>query len=303
VAGLPRAPLSLRASLRRARRLLFVFGVGYFLHLPYLSLWKTVGAASPAERALLFACDALQVIAATQLFVLVLQWVAGRFQERGDARAIFPDIYAVITRTVRDGIAQGLFLEPDFISRLAGCFASLYVETLSRSLAGTAQDSSAWGLAYERARAEGSLPAEHAGLGISAHINFDLALGIYQTITRLGAESDPAMLARFKHDHDAVNVLLEKSLPECLMRLAAHREPAPLRHAPDHVHPQQVARARLGQRVGAAGCAGRGGAPDHPRQDEPHRAARGPVDQRPLPHGLDAGALSAAPGFRSGNTC
>ena len=47
VAGLPRAPLSLRASLRRARRLLFVLGVGYFLHLPYFSVWKTLGAASP----------------------------------------------------------------------------------------------------------------------------------------------------------------------------------------------------------------------------------------------------------------
>jgi fucose 4-O-acetylase-like acetyltransferase len=78
VAGLPRAPLSLRASVRRARRLLFVLGVGYFLHLPYFSLWKTVGASSPAERALLFACDALQVIALTQLLVLALQWVAGR---------------------------------------------------------------------------------------------------------------------------------------------------------------------------------------------------------------------------------
>jgi hypothetical protein len=78
VAGLPRAPLSLRASLRRARRLLFVLGVGYFLHLPYFSLLKTLGSSTPAERAALFACDALQVIAATQLLVLGLQWVAGR---------------------------------------------------------------------------------------------------------------------------------------------------------------------------------------------------------------------------------
>ncbi|HSD65713.1 MAG TPA: heparan-alpha-glucosaminide N-acetyltransferase domain-containing protein [Vicinamibacteria bacterium] len=82
VAGLPRAPLSPRAGLRRARRLAFVLGVGYFLHLPYFSLWKTLGAASPAERAALLACDALQVIAATQLFVLVLQWVAGRHWTR-----------------------------------------------------------------------------------------------------------------------------------------------------------------------------------------------------------------------------
>ena len=82
VAGLPRAPLSLRAGLRRARRLLFVLGVGYYLHLPYFSLWKTLGAATSAERALLFACDALQVIAATQLFVLLLQWLAGRHWTR-----------------------------------------------------------------------------------------------------------------------------------------------------------------------------------------------------------------------------
>jgi hypothetical protein len=78
VAGLPRAPLSLKASLRRARRLLFVLGVGYFLHLPYVSLWKTLAAASPAEKAALFACDALQVIAVTQLFVIALQGAARR---------------------------------------------------------------------------------------------------------------------------------------------------------------------------------------------------------------------------------
>ncbi len=82
VAGLPRAPLSLHASARRARRLLFVLGVGYFLHLPYGSFWKIVGNATPAERAALFACDALQVIAVTQLVVLGLQWLAGRHWTR-----------------------------------------------------------------------------------------------------------------------------------------------------------------------------------------------------------------------------
>lgn len=77
VAGLPRAPLSLSASLRRARRLLFVLLVGYALHLPYFSLWKTL-QATPAERAALLACDALQAIAVTQLAVLLLQWPFGR---------------------------------------------------------------------------------------------------------------------------------------------------------------------------------------------------------------------------------
>lgn len=77
VAGLPRAPLSVTASLRRAKRLLFVLGVGYAIHLPYFSLWKTL-SATPAEKAALFACDALQVIAVTQLAVLGVQWIFGR---------------------------------------------------------------------------------------------------------------------------------------------------------------------------------------------------------------------------------
>jgi hypothetical protein len=77
VAGLPRAPLSPPAALRRARRLLFVWGVGYALVLPYLSLWKTLGV-TPDERARLLACDALHVIALSQLLALGLQLVFPR---------------------------------------------------------------------------------------------------------------------------------------------------------------------------------------------------------------------------------
>jgi uncharacterized membrane protein len=76
-AGLPRAPLSARASLRRARRLLFVLGVGYALNLPYFSWWKIRLAATTAEQAAALACHALQVIAVTQLLVLALQWLLG----------------------------------------------------------------------------------------------------------------------------------------------------------------------------------------------------------------------------------
>jgi hypothetical protein len=78
VAGLPRAPLSVRASIRRARRLLFVLGVGYALNLPYLSIWKSLLEATAAEKAHALSCNALHVIAVTQLFVLGLQWLAGR---------------------------------------------------------------------------------------------------------------------------------------------------------------------------------------------------------------------------------
>jgi uncharacterized membrane protein len=79
VAGLPRSPLSLKASLRRARRLLFVLGVGYALNLPFLSLWKTMNEATHSQLAAGLACNALHVIAVTQLGVLLLQWLVGRY--------------------------------------------------------------------------------------------------------------------------------------------------------------------------------------------------------------------------------
>lgn len=78
VAGLPFRSLDRRTALRRGRRLLFVLGVGYYLHLPYFSLWKTWNEASRAELAALYACDALQAIAVTQLVVMLLQALLGR---------------------------------------------------------------------------------------------------------------------------------------------------------------------------------------------------------------------------------
>jgi uncharacterized membrane protein len=78
VAGLPRAPLAWKAVRRRARRLLFVLGVGYALRLPYLSLWKILVEGTPVERAAAVACDALHAIAVSQLLVLGLQRLAGR---------------------------------------------------------------------------------------------------------------------------------------------------------------------------------------------------------------------------------
>ena len=90
VAGLPRAPLSLKASLRRARRLLFVLAVGYALHLPYFSFWKILLQASPGEKALLFACDALQAIAVFRL-ILPSTWLrlaGGRERVLGELQAL-----------------------------------------------------------------------------------------------------------------------------------------------------------------------------------------------------------------------
>jgi hypothetical protein len=151
-----------------------------------------------------------------------LNQVSARLRVQRDARAVFPDVYAVITRRVAEEIAKGkdsIFLEPEWIGRLAGLFAVRYFESLLASLDDSheeAQPSQAWRLAYAYAAEGLTLPAQDAFFGINAHINFDLAQGIYDNIVASGATEDERMLSRYRHDHDAVNQLLEDALPECM---------------------------------------------------------------------------------------
>jgi hypothetical protein len=149
-----------------------------------------------------------------------LDTVVNRLAARKDARAVFPDVYAIITRNVAYEVHrhQGLFQEPRWISRLAGRFAERYLETLAWSLEGQAQDCKAWEVSYGYAELGLTFPLQDAALGISAHINFDLALGLWRTIEEFG-DTSQARLSRYKHDHDAVNSLLAASLPESLARL------------------------------------------------------------------------------------
>ena len=145
-----------------------------------------------------------------------LNHVVAQLSSVQDPRAAFPDVYAVITQKVIERLndGSGYFHAPEFISMLVGVFTTRYLQTLDWSLRGVPQDCRGWDLAYQLA-AQDSLPATaHAVLGISAHINYDLALGIHEVVVRLGAAGDQARLELFKHDHDAVNALLAASFPE-----------------------------------------------------------------------------------------
>src|SRR5688572_14840692 len=54
-----------------------------------------------------------------------LEQVTERLRARGDSRAVFPDVYGIITRIVAREVRRRtrFFQEPEWISRLAGRFA------------------------------------------------------------------------------------------------------------------------------------------------------------------------------------
>ncbi len=156
--------------------------------------------------------------------LVALDDVTEHFLQTGDRRAAFPGIYGIITRRVVERAAWGprrFFQEPGWISRLAGRFCERYLETLRWSLTGQAQDCGAWAVAYALLGRDDAPPIQHAFLGLAAHINFDLAIGISRTLADFGCASDRARLARCKHDHDVVNELLRQSVADALQQLAS----------------------------------------------------------------------------------
>jgi hypothetical protein len=149
--------------------------------------------------------------------------VAGRLYQAGDPRAAFPEIYGVITREVAtELVSPGCgFIEPEAIDELMGVFCARYFETLIWSLDGRAQDCEAWRVAYDHAARRATIPFQDVVLGLSAHINYDLAMGIAQVLVRKGYHRDDEKKTRFKHDHDHINSILRRSLAECFERVIA----------------------------------------------------------------------------------
>ncbi|WP_437929581.1 DUF5995 family protein [Sorangium sp. So ce291] len=172
-------------------------------------------AASAARHAVLEGVTMKPVNVAEAL--VALETVAARLREKNDPRAVFPDVYAVITRRVKEAVVDGTddrFLEPAWISRLAGIFCEYYLKALEASLDGRSTGVEAWDVAFQCNSAGGTAAAVHALLGINAHINYDLALGLYQNIVQHGAVQDARLLGRYRHDHDLVNEILAAAMPE-----------------------------------------------------------------------------------------
>lgn len=153
------------------------------------------------------------------------------FHDQNDNRAIFLGCYRVITQNVHDAIEQQhdfdnrIFFDPAWVARLSGRFATLYFRSLQQraddgdhtadvSRAGRA-GARAWRIAHEEASRGRLSVTQHVLLGINAHINYDLPLALYQNLVAHTDQNEPyAQLYRRKFDHDQVNNILVRSIPE-----------------------------------------------------------------------------------------
>src|SRR5688500_5973467 len=90
-----------------------------------------------------------------------LSRTAAALWSKQDRRAIFPDVYGVITRYVRDslrGLRSPEFFEPSWLSRLTGFFAERYFDALVLDMDNRPPVSTAWRVSFERADSGATFP-------------------------------------------------------------------------------------------------------------------------------------------------
>jgi hypothetical protein len=125
-----------------------------------------------------------------------------RLRAAGDRRAVFLTVYTRMTATVRDAVDDGRFADPAWMRRYTVTFADHYRRAFLAFERGDLRSvPDPWRVAFGTAAAGDALVVQDAFLGISAHVNYDLAL----TLRDVGVDPDRGR----KHaDHRRVDDVL-----------------------------------------------------------------------------------------------
>src|SRR6266513_1302876 len=118
-----------------------------------------------------------------------IQSYAEAHEARGqhDGVACFTYLYHRITTRVLEGIESGRFDDGEFVNLLDVVFANRYLAALRASVLSPGDVPDAWEVLFQR-RAEPHITRlQFAAAGVNAHVNFDLAVAVADTCTRLGS--------------------------------------------------------------------------------------------------------------------
>lgn len=123
---------------------------------------------------------------------------------RSDRRSVFLTVYTEMTANVNTGIESGTFDDPEWVRDYLVTFANLYRTALVDSERGDVSNVPlAWRLAFRAPRTGYTVLIQDALLGISAHINYDLAYALRD----VGIDPDRSSKLR---DHERINGILQR---------------------------------------------------------------------------------------------
>ena len=126
----------------------------------------------------------------------LISWCRARESRIG----YFAALYTHVGEALERALAQDVFEHPDELRRLNDAFFERYRAAVDAYRAGRPA-SAVWDVAFRAAHSHRPCVLQHLMLGMNAHINFDLAVAVADSI-------DPADLPAFRPDFDRMNALL-----------------------------------------------------------------------------------------------
>lgn len=148
-----------------------------------------------------------------------------------DGRAPFAALYSDITDSAHAAILAHRFEDNEWLERYMTTFAELYRVAFVGYIDGHADEiPGSWRIAFDAAKDERTLIAQHVSLGVNAHVDRDLS----HALVIAGIGHDRETRESRKRDHFKVNEILRENVDAALQRLAETYAPG-FGQAPDAV--------------------------------------------------------------------
>lgn len=137
---------------------------------------------------------------------LVADW-----QQRGDKRAIFLQCYQMMTANMETAVADGRFHDALWVTHLLTHFANYYFRALDAYDAAK-PCAAVWQMTHAAAAQRKTKVLQNLFLGVNAHINYDLALTVYDLLH----PEWPTLSAAGRHlryqDYCLVNAIIAETI-------------------------------------------------------------------------------------------
>ncbi len=153
-----------------------------------------------------------------------MQTQVAQWQQTGDRRAIFLQCYAMMTGNMLDGVADGRFHDGPWVTHLLHHFANYYFDALAAYDAGD-PCTAVWTVAHDAATKRRANVLQNLFLGVNAHINYDLALTVYDLLHEEWPNLSP-MQRQFRYkDYCLVNAIIAETIDAVQDEVVEHQSP------------------------------------------------------------------------------
>ncbi len=155
----------------------------------------------------------------TRMAQLVTTW-----QQTRDQRATFLQCYQMMTENMLKAVANGRFHDGPWVTHLLNHFADYYFAALEAYDAGDC-GTAVWTLAHDAATKGRANVLQHLFLGVNAHINYDLALTVYDLLHDRWASLPPATQQSRYEDYCLVNDIIAETIDGVQDEVVEQRSP------------------------------------------------------------------------------